>query len=52
MKRVDWLLYLVIILTVIVFVLIIFYYMKSTNEIPHTKVFLTNTSILGKVLGA
>jgi hypothetical protein len=51
MKRVDWFLYMIIGFIVIVFILIIFYYMKTTSDVPHTRVFLTNTSILGKVLG-
>jgi hypothetical protein len=40
-----------IILIVIVFILIIIYYLQSRSDMPFTQVYLTNTSIIGKVFG-
>lgn len=51
MKRVKKLLILEIVLLIIVFLLIIIYFLQSTSDLPYTKIYLTNTSILGRVLG-
>jgi hypothetical protein len=51
MRKVKKMLIFEIILLVIVFLLIVLYFFKSASNLPHTQVILTNTTILGKVLG-
>jgi len=41
-----------IILAVLILLIVIFYLVqRNTNILPHTEVFITNTTIIGRVLG-
>jgi len=48
--RLENLLVFLVVLAIIVFVLAIVY-LSEGNSLPHTKITLTNTSIVGKILG-
>ncbi len=52
MKKIDKPVIMLIALVVLIFLIVFFYlFARESNYLPNTEVFLSNTTVLGKVLG-